>query len=67
MRSKMRREIAARTGTSNRRAVILEEYGFTVEFYEDGVLVETRPLPKKSIHYAEDCAENWVSGLMQIK
>lgn len=51
-------------GTTNRTAKILDEKGFAVEFYEDDVLVETRQLPGKSISYAEDTAENWVSGLI---
>ena len=36
-------------GTTSRTAKILDQKGFTVEFYEDGVLVETRELPGKSI------------------
>ena len=51
-------------GQTNRTARILDEKGFAVEFYEDDVLVETRQLPGKSISYAEDTAENWVSGLI---
>ena len=51
-------------GTTNRTARILDEKGYAVEFYEDDVLVETRQLPGKSISYAEDTAENWVSGLI---
>ena len=51
-------------GTTNRTAKILDEKGFAVEFYEDDVLVETRQLPGKSISYAGDTAENWVSGLI---
>lgn len=51
-------------GTTNRTARILDSKGFAVEFYEDDVLVETRELPGKSISYAEDTAENWVSGLI---
>jgi len=51
-------------GTTNRSARIIEQKGFAVEFFEDNVLVETRQLPNKSIAYAEDTAENWVSGLI---
>ena len=51
-------------GQTNRTARILDEKGYAVEFYEDNVLVETRQLPGKSISYAEDTAENWVSGLI---
>jgi hypothetical protein len=51
-------------GITNRTATIIDQKGFAVEFYEDDVLVETRELPGKSISYAEDTAENWVSGLI---
>ena len=51
-------------GQTSRTAKIIDEKGYAVEFYEDEVLVETRQLPGKSISYAEDTAENWVSGLI---
>lgn len=51
-------------GKINRTAKIIDQKGFAVEMYEDDVLVETRELPGKSISYAEDTAENWVSGLI---
>ena len=60
-RNTMKRKIK---GQTNRTARILDEKGYAVEFYEDDVLVETRQLPGKSISYAEDTAENWVSGLI---
>tara|TARA_Y100000389_G_scaffold199043_1_gene236682 strand:+ start:5220 stop:5462 length:243 start_codon:yes stop_codon:yes gene_type:complete len=37
---------------------------YVVEMFEDGVLVETRPLLGKSIRYAEDCAANWENGII---
>tara|TARA_E500000331_G_C17130228_1_gene657883 strand:+ start:374 stop:667 length:294 start_codon:yes stop_codon:yes gene_type:complete len=51
-------------GKINRTAKIIDQKGFAVEMYEDDVLVETRELPGKSISYAENTAENWVSGLI---
>lgn len=38
---------------------------FVVDMYENGVLVESRELPNKSIHYANDVAENWKNGIIQ--
>ena len=52
-------------GHTNRTARIIDHKGFAVEFFEDDVLIETRELPNKSLSYAEDTAENWVSGLIQ--
>jgi hypothetical protein len=36
-----------------------------VLMYEDRKLVENRPLPGKSIHYANDVAENWENGIIK--
>lgn len=57
----MKRKIKGKT---NRYARIIDQKGFAVQFFEDDVLVETRDLPGKSISYAEDTADNWVSGLI---
>ena len=40
---------------------------YVVDFYENDVLVETRELPGKSIHYAQDTAENWLNGVIPSK
>lgn len=37
---------------------------YVVDLYEDDVLVETRELPNKSIHYAHDVSENWDNGII---
>lgn len=39
---------------------------YVVDLYEDGVILESRELPGKSIHYALDVAENWENGIIQI-
>ena len=45
----------------NRKAEIhKDEVDFYVKLIENGVLIETRKLNNKSIHYAESCAENYV-------
>jgi len=38
---------------------------FVVHMYEDDKLVESRSLPSRSIHYAEDVAENWENGIIK--
>ena len=40
---------------------------YYVKLYEYGKLLDTRNLETKSERYAEDCAENWVLSIMQIK
>ena len=40
---------------------------YYVKLYEYGKLLDTRNLETKSERYAEDCAENWVLSITQIK
>ena len=41
------------------------ELGFYVDMYKKDKLVESRPLYQHSLMYAEDCAENYVMGIIQ--
>jgi hypothetical protein len=43
-----------------------EKYMYVVDFFENGKLIQSRPLPDKNLYYAEDVAENWDSGLIQL-
>jgi len=38
---------------------------YIVDLYDDGLLVESRELPNKSIHYAKDVSENWDNGIIK--
>jgi len=38
---------------------------YIVDLYDDGVLVESRKLPNKSLHYAKDVSENWDNGIIK--
>ena len=49
----------------NRQAMVkVNELGFYVEMYLDDKFKERRNLYKHSEQYAEDCAENWVMGVI---
>jgi len=37
-----------------------------VEMWEDGVLIETRHFPDKSVYYIQDCADNWENGVIVV-
>lgn len=52
-------------GTTTRSSRVQQTTCWAVEMYEDNVLIETRELPGKSIHYANDTAENWNKGIIQ--
>ena len=55
-------------GSGSRRALIYKDDNddHHVELWEDGKLREVRDLKDHNIHYAEDCAENFVLGIKQI-
>ena len=38
---------------------------YVVDLYLDGILVESRELPGKSIYYAKSAAENWENGVLE--
>ena len=49
-----------------RRAEIREETHYVVDMYdENGKLAESRPIVGHSKRYAEDCAENWETGVIK--
>ena len=50
---------------SNRMANVMKnEKRFYVDMYKNETLVESRPLYEHSEVYAEDCAENFVMGII---
>ena len=50
----------------NRQAIVLKNAnGFYVELYDTDELIETRELYNHSELYAENCAENWVDGIIK--
>lgn len=56
------------SGEGDRKATVHFNGDFYyVKLYEYGKLLDTRNLETKSERYAEDCAENWVLSIMQIK
>lgn len=37
--------------------------GYNIKFWINGNLIKTENFSGKSIHYVEDAAENWISGI----
>ena len=51
---------------SNRKAVVFkDDIGFLVYLIQDSAIIEERTISEHSEQYAEDCAENWVLGVIQ--
>ena len=48
------------------KTVVDDDEMFVVDLYENGKLIQVRELPDKSIYYAEDLAENWRTGVIQL-
>jgi hypothetical protein len=48
----------------DRKAEIVEETHYIVKMYVGDELVEERPIVGHSKRYAEDCAENWINGII---
>lgn len=38
---------------------------YIVDLYEHGVLLQSRDMGRHNLQYAEDCAENWVEGIIK--
>jgi hypothetical protein len=52
--------------TKKAEIVLNRDETFSVSFYRDDVLVETRKYPENSIYYAEQVAENYVIGILDV-
>lgn len=47
-------------------AVIQGDDCYFVDFYKDDVIIDSRRIEDKSLRYAEDVAENFVNGIIQV-
>ena len=39
---------------------------YFIDFYKDNMYIDTIAYPEKSIHYVEDCAENYTLGILNV-
>ena len=61
-----RKEMHAYMNGDKKAVVFLTNEGWEVDFYNKGYLIESRPLHQHGEQYAEDAADNYVSGVMQL-
>jgi len=47
-------------------AAAVSDSMYVVDLYENGKLVQSRDLPGHNRYYAEDVAENWENGIIQL-
>lgn len=48
-----------------RRAVITDRFGYWVDMWENGQLVDSRDLTNHTEQYAKECADNWIEGIIK--
>jgi|SaaInlStandDraft_1057018.scaffolds.fasta_scaffold25333_4 GTP cyclohydrolase IA len=54
--------------TSEIRNVETDDGGMlVVDLFQDGVLMEKRPLPGKNMYYAKDVSSNWQNGIIKLE
>lgn len=51
---------------TTRRSEIVEQSHYVVKMFIGDTLVEERPIIGHSKSYAEDCAENWDNGIIDL-
>lgn len=52
-----------------RKAVInidLKACYYFIDYYANSVYIDTIAYPEKSIYYVEDCAENYIQGILNV-
>jgi hypothetical protein len=53
----------------NKKAIVnvdLKACYYFIDFYLEGLYVNSVSYPEKSIHYVEDAAENYVLGILNV-
>lgn len=58
-------EFMSDDGEREATVLYVNEVSFCVEFYEHKDIVERRFIDNHTLQYCEDCAENWVSGVIR--
>lgn len=62
-------EISQYYGDGDRLKAVVSKSGsnqYFVDFYKDDVMIDSRQIEGRSLHYAEDMAENYVNGIIRI-
>jgi hypothetical protein len=61
--SKVNQFLGERAGKSLCAEIHKDMNGYKIQFYIDDNLVKEETFYDHSIHYVEDAAENWISGI----
>jgi hypothetical protein len=61
--SKVNQFLGERSGKSLCAEIHKDVNGYKIQFYIDDNLVKEETFYDHSIHYVEDAAENWISGI----
>lgn len=50
---------------SRQSKIFIEDDVPTIEFWDNGKLIQVRAFPDNTMQYAEDAAENWILGIIK--
>jgi len=58
-------EFMSDDGDRTATVLFVSEVSFCIEMYEHNDVVERRFIENHTLQYCEDCAENWVNGVIK--
>lgn len=60
---KVKEFLGEKSGQQLRAEIYSDTDGYRIKYWVNGDLTKTESFDGKSIHYVEDAAENWISGI----
>lgn len=63
MQHKVNQLLGEKGGQTLRAEIYSDVDGYSIKYFINGNLQTTESFPDKSIHFVEDAAENWISGI----
>ena len=63
MQHKVNQLLGEKGGQTLRAEIYSDVDGYNIKYFINGNLQTTESFPDKSIHFVEEAAENWISGI----
>lgn len=55
--------LGEKNGQTLKAEILSAGQGYTINYYINGQFIKEEAITGHSIHYAEDAAQNWISGI----
>lgn len=55
--------LGEKNGQTLKAEILSAGQGYTINYYINGQFIKEETITGHSIHYAEDAAQNWISGI----